>query len=462
MLGKLLHCLPLAAALGLAAGATQAVEPGEEPALEPHIDHEDICDGDYSYKELRRHGRRIFSTPFNKMDGYGDGPMNGRNSTEPGGRPSLQNNGTFLRVNGLDAQTCLECHAVLSNAEIPFKFGVGGVGGSNSNAIIMPTDIDVADSARMGFADFNGRFANPPFLFGSGGVELLAKEMTVELQALKEYARRHPETVVDLITKGVDFGHIVFTGGTYDTSGVEGIDHDLVVRPFGRKGEFATVRAFDLTALQFHMGMQPMEVVGVGVDADGDGVTNEVHPGDLSALSIFLTSLERPERRGDSSQIHRGEDLFTDIGCERCHCKELTTDSRYLTLSFPEVETDPEQNIYYEIDLSKYPAKFEKVRGGGVRVPLFSDLKRHDMGPVLAESAGHRLDSHFITARLWGLRDTAPYMHDGRATTITEAILLHGGEAEPEKRNFEALDDDERRDLLAFLRSLRTPRRLGR
>ena len=54
---------------------------------------------------------------------------------------------------------------------------------------------------------------------------------------------------------------------SFDTSGVKGIDADLVVRPFGRKGEFATTRAFDRAALQFHMGMQPVEVVGADTDA---------------------------------------------------------------------------------------------------------------------------------------------------------------------------------------------------
>ncbi len=65
-------------------------------------------------------------------------------------------------------------------------------------------------------------------------------------------------------------------------------------------------------------------------------------------------------------------------------------------------------------------------------VPLFGDLKRHDMGDALAENF-HLVDEQrnreFTTARLWGIADSGPYLHDGRATTLTEAIMLRGGEA---------------------------------
>ena len=55
------------------------------------------------------------------------------------------------------------------------------------------------------------------------------------------------------------------------------------------------------------------------------------------------------------------------------------------------------------------------------------------------------------------MADTAPYLHDGRATTLSEAILWHGGEAEPARNGFDNLDDAEKISLLAFLRTLRTP-----
>ncbi len=95
--------------------------------------------------------------------------------------------------------------------------------------------------------------------------------------------------------------------------------------------------------------------------------------------------------------------------------------------------------------------------GSGVSVPMFSDLKRHDMGPDLAEATGSPLASFFITPRLWGIADTSPYLHDGRALTLTEAIQMHGGEGQSAADNFANLAVRDRLALLTFLRTLRTP-----
>ena len=425
---------------------------GETPALgSTRITQAMVASGDLSKAQMRREGRRVFTTPFNVLDGLGDG-------ASAAARPTLQANGMFLRVNGLDSQSCLECHSILSNATIPARFAVGGAGGVSTNAMAAPSEIDVDDSDGNGFAAFDGRFINPPFVFGAGGVELLAKEMTAELQALRADAEGSPGQVVPLITKGIDFGTIVFANGELDTSAVEGIAPDLVVRPFGRKGEFATVRAFDVGAMQFHFGMQPTEIVGDDVDEDADGVTNEILAGEMSVLHVFGATLERPRQTRLSAEARVGATIFEGVGCADCHVPELVTRSRTLSLSFPEVELDPDANVFASFDLSHAPAKFRRVPGGGLRVPLFADLKRHDMGAALAESTGGALDPHFTTARLWGVADSAPYMHDGRASTLTEAILLHGGEAEAARVAFDGLSEPDQDAVLDFLKTLRTPR----
>ncbi len=452
---------PYAATLFAALPAISHASPqGDGPALGTNrVTQGDITGGSMTLDDIRAAGLKMFATPFNRLDGYGDGPMDPVDPISPGGRPTLQNNGTFLRVNGLDAQTCMECHSVGSNATVPFTFAVGGVGSSNNNVLFQPRDIDVDDEAANGFAGFNGRFINPPFLFGSGGVELLGLEMTEDLQALRTLAALTPDIDIDLDTHGVHFGQIRFDSAsqTYDTSGVEGIEPDLVVRPFGRKGEFATVRAFDIDAMGFHFGMQPVEVIGAGVDGDQDGTIDEVRIGEISALHVFNTNLERPEIRDWNLNARRGFNTFAAIGCAECHIPRIATNSPTLPYRFPEVETAPALNSFMQVDLRTSRAGFDPAPGGGIKVPLFSDLKRHDMGPGLAESFGSPLDSEFITARLWGVADTAPYMHDGRATTLTDAILAHGGDAQLARDAFAALPAGQRDMVLTFLKRLRTP-----
>ncbi|MDJ0926623.1 MAG: di-heme oxidoredictase family protein [Gammaproteobacteria bacterium] len=445
-------CLPLCLV-----GAQAQTVAGDEPVLGPpelRIQQSGLASGALSLWQIRRAGLHVFSARFRKSDGFGDGPV------ALGGRPLLQNNGTFLRINGLDAQSCLGCHDEISAAVTPVIKGVGGSAGIANSAMPMTRAIDVADFTGNGFAGFDGRLINPPALFGTGGVQLVAKEMTTVLQQQKQQALQTPGTEVRLRANGVDFGHIVADAqGNLDTSGVEGIDADLVVRPFGRKGEFASVRAFDVNALMFHMGLQPVEMVGADVDADNDGVSNEVTIGEVSALEIFVTTQERPRWTPLNSYAVSGARRFQQIGCADCHRPTMVTRSPYLTYSYPEVETDPSQNVFYSVDLRQQPAGFQQF-GRGIVVPMFSDLKRHDMGPELAESlfsATDQQNREFITVRLWGVADTAPYLHDGRAFTLNEAILLHGGEAQTARDRYAALSVAGRNDVLAFLATLRNP-----
>lgn len=448
------------AVTGLAFGSFLADQPGESAALGERLDQTTVVD--MSVSQAAAEGLRIFTTPFNKLDGYGDGPIDLVNTIAPGGRPTLQGNGTLLRINGLDAQSCLECHSLVSNATIPATLGIGGGGGTNSNVFFQPSAIDPADLDLDGVAGFNGRFINPPFVFGNGGVELVGLEMTADLQALKQQAIDSPGVPVSLDTKGVHFGTIVADGfGNVDTSGVEGVSDDLVIRPFGRKGDNATTRDFDTGAMMFHFGMQPTEVVDEGVDADGDGVIDEITVGELSALSVFLSTLARPEQARLSNTAAEGGSLFSSLDCTACHVPFLDTHTKLLPLRFPQEPTDPWANIYKQIDLTRKPADFPANASGGVRVPMFADLKRHDMGPGLAEDfalADAATNREYTTAKLWGVFDSGPWLHDGRALTISDAILLHGGEAQAARDAFAALTDEEKIAVLAFLRTLQTPK----
>jgi CxxC motif-containing protein (DUF1111 family) len=157
-----------------------------------------------------------------------------------------------------------------------------------------------------------------------------------------------------------------------------------------------------------------------------------------------------------SDQALHGKFLFNNIGCTECHRPALYTESAFLPLAHPEVATDPSANVYKHIDLKM--VGFKK-HGNGVEVPLYSDLKHHDMGPRLAETFHEPVvrNEEFVTARLWGIADTAPYLHDGRAPTLWKAIEFHGGEAQTARDNFLGMSVADQRAVIAFLKTLRTP-----
>ncbi len=206
----------------------------------------DIGSGQTSLLEIRKRGTGSVRDPVYQERGLWRRARNPADPTSPGRRPTLQNNGKFLRVNGLDAQTCMECHSILSNLTVPFTFGIGGVGGSNANAMFQPTVIDVADTQHNGFAVSMAALSIHRFCIGSGGVELLAKEMTQDLQSSEgpRYAaagrcgaschqgselRVHP-------IRGRSSGHIRSPGSERRPGGAS----------FWKEREFANVRAFDV------------------------------------------------------------------------------------------------------------------------------------------------------------------------------------------------------------------------
>jgi CxxC motif-containing protein (DUF1111 family) len=134
-----------------------------------------------------------------------------------------------------------------------------------------------------------------------------------------------------------------------------------------------------------------------------------------------------------------------------------------------DVETvfDPTQNDFNRLfatatllhgtveDGSSFPAwKSPRLEHFVVR-DIFTDLKRHDLGPNFYErNYDGTMRTEFLTTPLWGVGSTAPYGHDGRSINLTEVILRHAGEAQPSTDAFVKLTNGDRYALLDFLNSL--------
>jgi len=463
--------------------------------------------------EIRLAGMRMFTNPFMVADGFGDGDAdNPAPSGVQGERGTLQGNGTFQRIGGLDGQTCLECHSIISRRTVPMTFGIGGVGGINNTVLgaggntfvdlnLQGRSADSTSGVTQQQANIDGRVINPPFIFGAGGIEHLANEMTEELQGQLHDALAAGDGTYDLSAKDVSFGSITIAGGAIVTDPVTGnavgaegtaslnpsTEEFMVVQPFGRKGNELSTRTFDIGALSFHFGMginpletdehgelvldangDPIEIRGT--DHDDDGVTDEVTQGELSVLSVFVGTAQTPFQTKVKRKARRGLQVMNEVGCTECHIPKMETKSKTLGFRFPEIANEPFENVHTSVDLTKKPMSFEKNDQGGVTIELFADLKRHYMGKSLEEFNG---DGMFTTMRLWGVADTAPYLHDGRAFNIRDAIAHHGGvpntatgatfitddgsEAFNAVSGFLASSEADQKAVLAFLDTLRSP-----
>lgn len=159
---------------------------------------------------------------------------------------------------------------------------------------------------------------------------------------------------------------------------------------------------------------------GFSIPTDSDNVADpELLDSDLTDLMFFLNKLAPPPRAGGSSpMIGLGEQVFADVGCDTCHIPTLD--------------------------------------GPGGPVALYSNLLLHDVHPsdFRAMTDPGAPAGYYRTAPLWGLRFSAPYMHDGRAETVEDAILLHAGEASEVTANYEDLTSAEKDALIAFLLDL--------
>ena len=206
---------------------------------------------------------------------------------------------------------------------------------------------------------------------------------------------------------------------------------------FGYKASHATVFAQTASALQTDMGVLtsvfPQPECGAN-QADCGATQAELNDAELQDLTDYVALLGVPPQRDFSnSQVVAGADVFTQVGCDKCHVKEFVT-SPYSRLAEVRNQT----------------------------ITPYTDLLLHDMGEGLADNFtdGDASGSEWRTAPLWGLGKTQgvsgaeSYLHDGRARTIEEAILWHGGEGQNSKERYEALSSTDKANILAFLRSL--------
>lgn len=208
---------------------------------------------------------------------------------------------------------------------------------------------------------------------------------------------------------------------------------------FGWKAQQATLLSFAGDAYLNEMGITsrlfPVENAPNGdetllarfdpIEDPEDQVDPVTGKGDIDHAADFMRLLAPPPRGAISLSSRQGEAVFHQTGCAVCHVPEFLTGPNDVAA------------------LDRKP------------VELYSDLLLHDMGSlgdgIGQAAAGPR---EFRTPPLWGLRASAPYLHDGRAGSVEEAVVAHDGEGAVSRGRFLRLGPTQRRQLLDFLGSL--------
>jgi len=443
---------------------------GDAPGILVHVSSDNLLNGEMSTSELIAIGEQIFNASLNTLDGA----TNSKVRLIGDGSAAFNLNTRFNRISGPDANSCAGCHNIPS---------IGGGGDNVANVFVLAhqfPNVNFDNKSEDLFENLSltevGNERGTISMFGSGLIELIAREMTADLLSIREIALKRAEltkspVTADLKTKGVYFGKLIaWPDGLVDASKIEGIDEDLIVKPFSQKGVFTSLREFTITSMELHHGIQSEERVGTNVDADLDGVKNELTIGDITAISLFQASLPAPFRQQPTSDsfrllVDQGEQLFNEIGCSVCHKPSLTLNNPTYFEPNPfnpeGTVSDNEAMTSHKIDLSKVHQSnaIQKTANGSYLVYAYTDLKRHDMGPVLDnEQTKQRFveTNMWITRKLWGIMSEPPFLHHGRATILSEAILAHQGEANHARLSFESLHEDQKDSVIEFLKTFRS------
>ena len=326
----------------------------------------------YPLKDVLDSGGHFWTTPFQPYDavtktgdGYGEGVSGPRAAQRHAFNPRVQQPPyRFLRLNGLDSQSCFECHNSIGSDPVDARgalarkpYTIGGSAGSNSNAFINP----LYPNPQTLF------IRNPPAVFGSGYQQAVGDEMTIELLSERDHARAMAKSTPakpftqPLTAKGVAFGSFTTTytqnspakvivdkticqagldhplsiggaaGYTDDLTKLDGVSCDLVIRPFQWKGVSSSLRHFVRDALDFHFSMQAFEKVGLcDCDRDGKGTPDtgeEVTLGAVTAMTSFVSMMRPPvqedlttpeQKRGSDIFFGKATGLYQNM-CANCH-----------------------------------------------------------------------------------------------------------------------------------------------
>jgi CxxC motif-containing protein (DUF1111 family) len=294
---------------------------------------------------------------------------------------------------------------------------------------------------------------NAPSLFGVGLIDRIPDRVLEEVAASQARAATESDSTTGRSSAP--------DGVRLPVSGRVARLRDGRVGRFGWKAQTASLRDFTLQACATEVGLEvpgfPQAAPPWKTDYKAPGL--DLTAEQCDALVQFVASLPAPSRKPPETEQHAteiaaGQKLFERTGCAICHRPKLG-----------DVE-----GIYSDLLLHDMgQALSDSGLYGGVAVPGKGPSDHVEPLPVLSESESDARQKQatkfgaapreWRTPPLWGLRDSAPYLHDGRADTISAAVALHGGEGLDAAQRFFRLTLRERQQVELFLLSLALPER---
>ena len=368
--------------------------------------------------------------------------------------PALRNESSFplhrfSRVEGFDKWKH-EKVRISSGGFGGLGFG-GGFGGSGGFMGHKPVELKVS---------FITSERNTPPLFGAGLIDRIPDQVLKDLalkQAMAAAALPAPRIGDQKTVREVGcFPGIV--EGPIPISGRVAMLKNGKIGRFGWKCSVATLHEFTLLACSSEIGLEvpgfPRAVPAWIKDYKAPGI--DLTAQQCDSLVQFVASLPRPIVRAPQTAQHAaeadaGKKLFNRIGCAVCHRSKLgDVDGLYSDLLLHDMGQSLSGAGAYitNVEVAKTDGAVDSIPAANGFVPNSTKEAPPMFGATPRE---------WRTPPLWGVRDSGPYLHDGCAETIGEAISLHGGEGLLAARAYADLNTRERLQLEIFLQSLAAP-----
>ena len=280
---------------------------------------------------------------------------------------------------------------------------------------------------------------NATALFGVGLIDAIPEKAIVELAKAEQ--QKYPEV-----------------------AGRPSKQKDGRIGRLGWKAQKPTLEDFALTACAVELGLEVPghEQAGLAMKPDYKAPGLDMDKAECDALVRFLSDLPAPVQRNaatkqEAASIAAGHKQFVAVGCANCHVQKVgPADGIYSDLLLHDMGPDLGDTGNYGIFIHDMPEEEQKDPRFIESDPNSSLHPPKPTAEQLAKLTG-ALRQEWRTPPLWGVRDSGPYLHDGRADTLEQAIAFHGGQSSAAAIKFFQLKPEQRQQVIAFLKSLTAP-----
>lgn len=361
-------------------------------------------------------------------------------------------NGGFSNILSEDmADDAPQITTAAPNVQFATFQGVNGLSGATAEMLALQQEVQMKHpgvlnaTTQIGNIQISHSQRNPIALFGIGQIDAIPEKAITDLAKLEQ--EKYP-----------------------DAAGRPAKLRDGKIGRFGWKDQKPSLEDFALTACAIELGLNVPghDQAGVPLNPKYKAPGLDMDKAECDALVSYLRNLPAPVERQpataqEAAAVDAGHKLFASVGCAQCHVEKVgPTAGLYSDLLLHDMGTLLGDEGQYDLFTPDAPEEEQDEAVQPVAAVTVNSVNGPQqvapkMSPEQKAKLIGALRQEWRTAPLWGVRDSGPYLHDGRADTLEQAVAFHGGQGAASAQKFFRLKPEERAKVITFLKSLTAP-----